>query len=638
MYQHYLASAHLQKTMHHIKRFGALLAGEPAVVAALTDRTPASMMAVNSELDRFQVILGEAICYLLDRTGMTIASSNRDSPSSFVGKTYAFRPYFQDALAGGVGHYFALGVTSQQRGFYVGQPVRAKTGEIVGVAVIKISVDEFEKKLPSSISCGVLSPNGVIFLANKPEMILRTLGPLNAKEQQEIIASQQFGKGPFRPLFTSMPQSEQVCDHGGKKMLFHATAGPLPDWRIFSLEIPGLQLASYRLLAIAATLLCALLLLLGYSVWQILLRAANDLAISEERYRMLVEDQTEFICRLSPEGRIIFANETLCRYLGLSRAEVVGACFLPGISAAENARLAAVYGRVSTLRPVVAHEDLIILPNGQQRWLQWTFRGLIKNGEIAELHAVGRDVSDRKAAEEAVIRSERLAAVGTLATGVAHHYNNLNMSVLGYAEMALNQKGLPPTIERWLKNIHQSALRIRDITNNLLILSRPADSLLKAENLNEIIQRALSLFSALFEKENIKVVCRLGELPLRHMDAAQIQQCLVHLLTNAYHALLDRKEKRIEIETSVENEAIVARISDTGCGIPPDRLTHIFTPFYSTKGEHASRGSPMARVRGVGLGLSVTQAIIKKHGGEIVVQSEAGKGTIVTIHLPVRCE
>ncbi|MCX7933972.1 MAG: ATP-binding protein, partial [Planctomycetota bacterium] len=634
LHQLRLIQAHLKETLNYIEAFCELLACEPATISALSEGTPASQEAADRVLDRFQAILGDAVCYLLNQQGLTIASSNRDSPASFVGKNYGFRPYFQDAIAGGCGRYFALGITSQQRGFYVGRPVRAKTGEIVGVAAIKIGVADLEKHFASASPCGMVSPEGVIFLASHPEMVLRTLQPLSAETHKALVSSQQFGKGPFRPLFSAPLQVGQECEYNGKKVVFCAIAAPLPEWRIFSLDYPSLRVATYRLLTISTALIFILLLLLGYSVWHVLLKAANDLAVSEERYRMLVEDQTEFICRLSPQGIVLFANETLCRYLGLPRSAVIGSRFLPGLAAPAADLFAAAYRKISPQRPIVWHEEMVSLADGQRRWWQWTFRGLSQEGEIREIHAVGRDISDRKAAEEALIRSERFAAVGTLATGVAHHYNNLNMSVLGYAEMALNQPGLTPTLEKWLQNIRQSALRIRDITNNLLILSRPPEAPLKAENLNEIIQRALSLFTALFEQENIEVVCRWGELPQREMEAGQIQQCFVHVLTNAYHALLAREQKRIEIETFVEGETLVARVIDTGCGIAADRLTHIFTPFYSTKGEHASRGSPLARVRGVGLGLSVTQAIIKKHGGEISVQSEIDKGTIVTIRLP----
>ncbi len=635
LHQLHLVNAHLNGTMAYIEKFSALLAREPAMLAALTEGNPDSLAAANSALDRFQAIFNDAVCYLLNRQGTTIASSNRNSSASFVGKIYNFRPYFKDALTSGRGRYFALGVTSQQRGFYASQAVCSHTGEIAGVVVIKIGVADFERHFAAAIPCGMASPEGVIFLASHPEMVLRSLQPLSAESHKKLIASQQFGRGPFLPLFCDSPRTGQEIDCNGKKMLFHAIAGPLPGWCIFSLAPPNLQVAAYRLLAIGATLVFMLLLLTGYSIWHVLIKAANDLAVSEKRYRMLVEDQTEFICRISPEGSILFANETLCRYLGLSRSEVIGSRFLPAISASSAESLAAAYNKVSAQSPIVSHEEMVTFASGQRRWLQWTFRALIAAGEVREIHAVGRDISERKAAEEALIRSERFAAVGTLATGVAHQYNNLNMSVLGYTEMALNQPGLTPTLENWLQNIRKSALRIREITNNLLVLSRPLETPGKSENLNEIMQRALSLFTALFQEEGIEVVCRWGELPRRELEASQIQQCFVHLLTNAYHALLEREQKRIEIETLVDSDAIVARIADTGCGILPERLRHIFTPFYSTKGEHATRGSPLVRVRGVGLGLSVTQAIIKKHGGEITVQSESDKGTVVTIRLPL---
>ena len=138
-YEHNLGML-VQSLMANIleaERFVKILSGSPLIFPALASRTHQDIRQANTFLDVCSETLPESIFYLMDLQGLTIASSNRDRPDSFLGRSYAFRPYFQQAIQGSAGRYWALGVTSNELGYYASFPVRDHAGKIVGVAVIK---------------------------------------------------------------------------------------------------------------------------------------------------------------------------------------------------------------------------------------------------------------------------------------------------------------------------------------------------------------------------------------------------------------------------------------------------------------------------------------------------------------------
>jgi two-component system C4-dicarboxylate transport sensor histidine kinase DctB len=137
----------------------------------------------------------------MDANGMTVASSNRKDPDSFVGKSYRFRPYFQEAAKGQPGRYFALGITSGKRGFYASYPVQNRLGKVLGVVTMKKDLDDMETFFSQYPFCFLISPDGIIFLSSSPEMVLKSLWPLDKTAQEKLIASQQFGNKLSEAVF-----------------------------------------------------------------------------------------------------------------------------------------------------------------------------------------------------------------------------------------------------------------------------------------------------------------------------------------------------------------------------------------------------------------------------------------------------
>jgi signal transduction histidine kinase len=242
----------------------------------------------------------------------------------------------------------------------------------------------------------------------------------------------------------------------------------------------------------------------------------------------------------------------------------------------------------------------------------------------------------RARAEEALGRAERLAALGTFAGGVAHEFNNLNAGILGFAELLYYDELLHADLRPKIERILHAARRAGDITKSLLEFASPGEGRRVPRNLNQVVRQALSVFDPVLEGEAVEVELKLGELPDAPIDPGEISQALLNLLLNAKHALIERPEKRIRIETARERGRLVVRIHDTGRGIPQAVLRRIFTPFYSTKGEHARSGSPENRLKGVGLGLSVAHSILRHHDGGIQVESVEEKGSTFTLWIPFR--
>ena len=217
----------MRRNASESERFVALISEWPTTSPALASSTHKAIEQANSGLDFFCDKVKGSICYLMDLQGQTIASSNRHLPDSFVGQSYAFRPYFKQALQGIAGSYFALGVTTKKMGHYASFPVRDQAGKIIGVAVIKRTLDEIETLIHEHYVGLVIDRRGIVVMSNRPDLLLKSLWPLTKKVKAELIASQQFGSGPFTPILNQEPVDGGKYLIKGKHVMALQTAGPL---------------------------------------------------------------------------------------------------------------------------------------------------------------------------------------------------------------------------------------------------------------------------------------------------------------------------------------------------------------------------------------------------------------------------
>ena len=269
-----------QRTIHRLKeiidnemekadRLVQLMAGSTRVYNALLNNNDLSNIArANEILDRYsQTEEGYGVCYLMDPKGVTIASSNRAQPDSFVGKNYGFRPYFKQAFLGLQGRYIALGVTSSALGYYTSCPVRNERGGIVGVAVIKRIIrtsGELQNAFDPDALSFLVDPHGIVVLSNQVNNVLRSLWPLEESVVKEVKASKQFGDGPFPPILEQVPVDGKGYQLAGQTMMARTQPVSMEGWTLF--HFGSLRPILFNQLMGVGAILAFLLALVGFYV------------------------------------------------------------------------------------------------------------------------------------------------------------------------------------------------------------------------------------------------------------------------------------------------------------------------------------------------------------------------------------
>jgi PAS domain S-box-containing protein len=249
-------------------------------------------------------------------------------------------------------------------------------------------------------------------------------------------------------------------------------------------------------------------------------------------------------------------------------------------------------------------------------------------GEIVATVHIAKDITNRKKMEAQLIQTEKLAAVGTLAYGIAHEFNNILAGMLANAELGLITQD-SRQIKECFKIIADNSHRAASITNNLLAFARQKEARKKLIDITEPLRSVLAVTRRDLEKLNIEIVEKFKPVPKIYCDAGQLSEVFLNMVTNARDAM--RKKGgvlTIQVETARDNIRIIFK--DTGCGIPEELKGKIFEPFVTTKG--ALGGS---EVPGTGLGLFLTYGIINGYQGKIEVESKVGKGTQFIISIPV---
>jgi len=226
-----------------------------------------------------------------------------------------------------------------------------------------------------------------------------------------------------------------------------------------------------------------------------------------------------------------------------------------------------------------------------------------------------------------LIRAEQLASIGQLAAGIAHEINNPLGIILGFAQSILEQMRADNPLRGPLRIVERETLRCKRIVQNLLDFSRQSELALSSTDLRSVIEGALAALSHQIAQQGIEVERSYEtDVPLVLVDAQQMHQVCANIILNAIQAM--PKGGKLTLTVQVVAEEIWLQFKDTGIGIPEENLGRIFDPFFTTKEVG----------QGTGLGLSVTFAIVKQHGGSIEVESAVGKGSCFTIKLPLRRE
>lgn len=484
----------------------------------------------------------------------------------------------------------------------------------------------------------------------------------------------------------------------------------------------------------------------------------------KDRYRAIVMDQTEMICRFDPQGRITFVNDAYCRNFGVNHHEILGTNFLPNIHEEDLPLVNDHFKNLTQHEPVKTIEHRVHLPDGRVSWQQWCGRALFdRDGRVIECQAVGRDitrlketkeklekelrlrqlfmdalpcvalllkhntleiVASNKAAlaagalpgthcyvtwakrkspcpwctapkvweigetqnhqywergkywdaywirvdeelclhyafdhtdqqinkealkkakdeleqrvmertlelqksHEQLLHSEKLAAVGNLSASIAHEFNNPLQSIMTIIKGISQYAALENKEAELVALALQECKRMRSLIANLQDFYRPTTGKVEPVDLHGVVDALLLMNKKDLKTRSISVVKEYTEnLPSIMAVTDQLKQVFLNLFNNAADACEGGGVITI-ITEAIDGENVAVHVRDNGVGIDPANIGRLFEPFYTTKPD----------LKGTGLGLSVSYGIIKKHGGQIEVKSERGKGSQFSVFLPVR--
>jgi len=373
-------------------------------------------------------------------------------------------------------------------------------------------------------------------------------------------------------------------------------------------------------------------------------RAENLIRESEQRYRMLVEESPDGI-GIFQDGKLVFINSGAVRALGYqSKEEMLGLKVEQLIHANDlEGALDRVRRRLSGETGMYPTEIRYLRADGSHIPVEVVATPITFKGKPA-VQFIARDISARKRAEEErnklqlqLHQAQKMESIGRLAGGVAHDFNNMLQVILSYASLASQDVPADSPVLHFLSEIEKAASRAAALTRQLVTFARKQAIRPLVLDMNEAIQGTLNMLARLMG-EDIELAWVPGQ-NLWHVkiDPAQLDQLVANLLVNARDAITGPGKVTIETANVVLDEAYVAAhaesmpgehvllaISDTGCGMDKETLSHLFEPFFTTK----------EKGKGSGLGLSIVHGIVKQNGGFINVYSEPGKGTTFKIYLP----
>lgn len=354
----------------------------------------------------------------------------------------------------------------------------------------------------------------------------------------------------------------------------------------------------------------------------------EELREQEASYRKSIDNAPAAIFRLDQElGTILDANIVAERTLGMPRAEMVGMRIWDLIPLPERAKAARLFEETK-MRGHSNREDLHLRRRGGTTVPVFFSGGLIEYRQRRFFQVICVDISDRKRLESQLIQSEKMAAIGQLAAGIAHEIRNpLGIITNALYDLSEIVAADDPEVKEDLRIAKEEMRRVQEIINNLLEFSRESRADVEQVDINDLLKRTLQLMTKSLQRSGVRVVTDFGPLGICHANQNGLRQVVLNLITNAVQAMPEGGELQLRTRLRIDGR-VQLDVSDTGVGIPPEHLSDIFNPFFTTKEPG----------QGTGLGLSVVHSVVRRYGGEIRVESEVGRGTTFTIELPCPCE
>ena len=361
---------------------------------------------------------------------------------------------------------------------------------------------------------------------------------------------------------------------------------------------------------------------------------------SEKLLNALLESASQAILSIDRRGRIVLVNRRAEELFGYSKEEMVGArieLLLPEGKRAAHARERDDYFSQPHARPMGIGLDLSgRRSDGKEFPVEVSLSYIEVDGELFGIAFVS-DISQRKALEAQLLHAQKMEAVGRLAGGVAHDFNNMLTVVAGYNRMILDELSPMDPLRGYAEEILKAADRAGALTNQLLAFSRRQVMQPRVINVNDVLTQTEKMLQRLIGEDvqlNLRLAADLGNIKA---DPNHIEQAIVNLAVNARDAMplggtitietgnteLDEHYSKTHLGVK-PGDFIMIAVSDTGHGMDSTTRQHIFEPFFTTK----------ARGKGTGLGLATVYGMVKQSGGDIWVYSEPGQGTTFKLYFP----
>lgn len=532
-----LTTRAVEAEIDRLRALPAVAAEDARVREALSGT--GSLEDANAYLELVADRTGADELFLIDASGETIAASNWNEPGSFVGQNYAFRPYFQDALATGRGQFYAIGVTTGVPGYFLS--ARVDLGDSVGVMVVKLDLRPLQETWRAAeADVAMADEHGVVFLSARPEWQYRPLLGLSPETLDHLVATRAYegvGLGKTAPLLSGPPDGIDARGDGWIARLgpVVATGGQViaarPMRGLHVIALGWAALAALATLAVAATLK------------------------GIEQRRQIIAMRLSQSERL--EAMVVKRTEDLAR----------------------------------------------------------------------EIEARKQAETDLRTAQEALIHTEKMAAMGRMSAAIVHEISQplaAMEATLSAAELGLGSDD-GKTSGR-IGKARDMIRRMQRTTKHLKSFARKDTVELNRIDLRAPVQSALDLVQPRAKALGVAPIVHLPTDPVCVMaGSVRMEQVLANLLLNALDAVETSTRPDVGVTLSVEGATAVITVRDNGIGIGEEVLPRVADPFFSTKqaGE------------GLGLGLAICKVILTDFSGTLDIRSTPQVGTQVILSLPI---